>query len=131
MQMGCYGIGVSRILSAIVEEHHDDGGIVWPAAVAPYQIHIVVLPGRGDTAAGVVAAAEALYDGLRARGVDVLIDDRDASPGVKFADADLLGMPVQLTVGAKGVGRGVIERKVRATGDRDELDLATALDALT
>jgi prolyl-tRNA synthetase len=131
MQMGCYGIGVSRILSAIVEEHHDDGGIVWPASVAPYQVHIVVLPGRGDTATTVTTAAEELYEGLRARGVDVLLDDRDASPGVKFADADLLGMPVQLTVGAKGVGRGVIERKIRATGERDELELATALDALT
>ncbi len=131
MQMGCYGIGVSRILSAVVEEHHDDGGIAWPASVAPYQVHIVVLPGRGDTAATVTRAAEDLYEGLRARGVDVLLDDRDASPGVKFADADLLGMPVQLTVGAKGVGRGVVERKVRATGERDELDLATALDALT
>ena len=131
MVMGCYGIGVSRILSAIVEEHHDDGGIVWPAAVAPYQVHIVLLPGRGDTAVTVTAAAEELYAGLRSRGVDVLLDDRDASPGVKFADADLLGMPVQITVGAKGVGRGVIERKIRATGERDELDLATALDALT
>jgi prolyl-tRNA synthetase len=130
MVMGCYGIGVSRILSAIVEEHHDDGGIAWPASVAPYQVHIVVLPGRGDTAATVTAAAERLYDGLRTRGVDVLLDDRDASPGVKFADADLLGMPVQITVGAKGVGRGVVERKQRATGERDELPLDGALDAL-
>jgi prolyl-tRNA synthetase len=130
MVMGCYGIGVSRILSAIVEEHHDDGGIAWPASVAPYQVHIVVLPGRGDTAATVTAAAERLYDGLRTRGVDVLLDDRDASPGVKFADADLLGMPVQITVGAKGVGRGVVERKLRATGERDELPLDGALDAL-
>jgi prolyl-tRNA synthetase len=130
MQMGCYGIGVSRILSAIVEEHHDDGGIVWPAAVAPYQVHLVVLPGRGDAAAAVISAAEALYDGLRARGIDVLLDDRDASPGVKFADADLLGMPVQVTVGAKGVGRGVVERKIRATGERDELPIDAALDVL-
>ncbi|MGZ6910794.1 MAG: proline--tRNA ligase [Acidimicrobiia bacterium] len=130
MQMGCYGVGVSRILSAVVEEHHDDAGIAWLASVAPYQVHIVVLPGRGDTAVAVTAAAEELYDGLRARGVDVLLDDRDASPGVKFADADLLGMPVQVTIGAKGVGRGVVERKVRATGERDELELAAALDAL-
>jgi prolyl-tRNA synthetase len=130
MMMGCYGIGVSRILSAIVEEHHDDGGIAWPAAVAPYQVHIVVLPGRGDTAETVIAAAERLYDGLRTRGVDVLLDDRDTSPGVKFADADLLGMPVQITVGAKGVGRGVVERKLRATGERDELPIDAALDAL-
>ena len=130
MVMGCYGIGVSRIVAAIAEEHHDEHGLAWPAAVAPYQVHLVVLPGRGDTAEAVVAAATSLYDGLRARGVDVLLDDRDASPGVKFADADLLGMPVQVTVGAKGVGRGVVERKIRATGARDELALDAALDAL-
>ena len=131
MVMGCYGIGVSRIVAAIAEEHHDEHGLAWPAAVAPYQMHLVVLPGRGDTAETVMAAATSLYDGLRARGVDVLLDDRDASPGIKFADADLLGMPVQVTVGAKGVGRGVVERKIRATGERDELPLDTALDALT
>ena len=130
MVMGCYGIGVSRIVAAIAEEHHDEQGLAWPAAVAPYQVHIVVLPGRGDTAEAVTAAAERLYDGLRTRGVDVLLDDRDASPGVKFADADLLGMPVQITVGAKGVGRGVVERKLRATGERDELPIDGALDAL-
>jgi prolyl-tRNA synthetase len=130
MVMGCYGIGVSRIVAAIAEEHHDDHGLAWPASVAPYQVHIVVLPGRGDTAEAVLAAATDLYDGLRARDVDVLLDDREASPGIKFADADLLGMPVQVTVGAKGVGRGVVERKVRATGERDELAIETALNAL-
>jgi prolyl-tRNA synthetase len=93
---------------------------------APYDVHIVVLPGRGDGAAGVIAAADELVADLEARGVAVLIDDRDVSAGIKFADADLLGMPVQLTVGAKGLGRGVVERKVRATGERDEL----ALDAV-
>jgi prolyl-tRNA synthetase len=77
-----------------------------------------------------MAAATSLYEGLCARGVDVLLDDREASPGVKFADADLIGMPVQVTVGAKGVGRGVVERKVRATGERDELALDAALDVL-
>ncbi|MBK5288864.1 MAG: proline--tRNA ligase [Acidimicrobiia bacterium] len=131
MVMGCYGIGVSRILSAVIEEHHDDGGICWPAAIAPYQVHLVVIPGRGDNSAEVSAAAEQLYSDLRAREIDVLFDDRDVSPGVKFADADLLGMPVQVTIGAKGLARGVVERKIRATGDRDELALDVALDALT
>ncbi len=130
MEMGCYGIGVSRILSAVIEEHHDERGIAWPASVAPYQVHLVVLPGRSDDAAEVLAAADALYDGLRARRIDVLYDDREVSPGVKFADADLLGMPVQVTVGAKGFARGVAERKVRATGERDELPLEDALDVL-
>ena len=130
MVMGCYGIGVSRILSAIVEEHHDDHGISWPAEVAPYQVHLVMLPGRGDGAAAVTDAATALYDGLQARGVDVLFDDREVSPGIKFADADLLGMPVQITVGGKGLGRGVVERKIRATGERDELPIDAAIETL-
>ncbi len=130
MVMGCYGIGVSRILSAIVEEHHDDHGISWPASIAPYQVHLVMLPGRGDGAAALLAKAEELYADLRARDVDVLFDDRDASPGVKFADADLLGMPIQITLGGKGLARGIVERKVRATGERDEIDLADAVEVL-
>jgi prolyl-tRNA synthetase len=130
MQMGCYGIGISRVLAAVVEQYHDEHGLSWPAPLAPYDVHVVVLPGRGEGAANVVAAADGLVAGLEARGVAVLVDDRDVSAGVKFADADLLGMPVQLTVGAKGLGRGVVERKVRATGERDELDLAAVADAV-
>lgn len=131
MVMGCYGIGVSRIVTAVVEEHHDEHGIAWPEAIAPFAVHLVALPGKGDTAVQVRAAADALYDGLRAAGVSVLYDDRDASPGVKFADADLLGMPVRLTVGAKGLARGVVERRRRATGEQDELALDGAVEALT
>ena len=115
MVMGCYGIGVSR------DRRRDRRGAprrararVARGASRRIEVHIVVLPGRGDTAATVIATATELYDGLRARGVDVLLDDRDASPGIKFADADLLGMPVQVTVGAKGVGRG----RGRAQGAR-------------
>ena len=130
MTMGCYGIGVSRIVTAVVEEHHDEHGIAWPEALAPYRIHLVALPGKGDTADDVRAAADTLYTELRAAGVSVLYDDRDASPGVKFADADLLGMPVRVTVGAKGLARGVIERRSRATGEQDELALADAVAAL-
>jgi len=130
MVMGCYGIGISRVVTAVVEEHHDDQGIAWPASLAPYDVHLVALAGRGDTAATVLAAAEELYDELTAAGVAVLYDDRDASPGVKFADADLLGMPVRLTLGAKGLARGVVERRVRATGADDELALNAVLAAL-
>jgi len=130
MTMGCYGIGVSRIVTAVVEEHHDEHGIAWPEALAPYRIHLIALPGKGDTAEGVRAAADTIYNDLRAAGVSVLYDDRDASPGVKFADADLLGMPVRITVGAKGLARGVIERRSRATGEQDELPLADAVAAL-
>ena len=127
MVMGCYGIGVSRIVTAVVEEHHDEHGIVWPDALAPYAVHLVALPGKGDTADEVRAAADALYEGLRAAGVSVLYDDRETSPGVKFADADLLGMPWRLTVGAKGLARGVVERRRRATGEQDELPVAEAV----
>lgn len=123
MVMGCYGIGVSRVIAAVAEEHHDEHGLAWPRALAPFDVHVVALPGRGDVAAAVVEAAENLCAALEGSGLDVLYDDRDASPGVKFADADLLGMPVQLVVGAKGVGRGVVEVKTRATGERDELPL--------
>jgi prolyl-tRNA synthetase len=131
MMMGCYGIGVSRILAAVAEEYHDGGGLSWPAALAPYDIHLISVPGRGEQAADVIAAADRLYEELTAAGKAVLYDDRDASPGVKFADADLVGMPVQIVVGAKGIARGVIERKVRATGERDELDLTSAVASLS
>jgi len=124
MLMGCYGIGVSRVVAAVAEEYHDEHGLSWPAALAPYAVHLIAVPGRGDQAANVVAEADRVYESLRAQGIDVLYDDRDVSPGVKFADADLVGVPLQLVVGAKGVSRGVIERKVRATGERDELPLA-------
>ncbi len=123
MVMGCYGIGVSRIVAAVVEEHHDDKGIAWPPSAAPFAVHLVALPGKGDTAGDVIAAADRLYRELRDAGIDVLYDDRDASPGVKFADADLIGVPVRLTIGAKGVARGVVERRNRATGEEDELPL--------
>ncbi len=126
MVMGTYGIGVSRIVASIVEQHHDDVGIAWPAAVAPYRVHLVALAGKGATAHDVRAAADRVYAGLVEAGIEVLYDDRDASPGVKFADADLVGVPLQLTIGAKGLARGVAERKDRASGVRDEL----ALDGL-
>jgi prolyl-tRNA synthetase len=130
MVMGCYGLGISRVVAAIVEEHHDEQGIVWPAALAPYQVHVVVLPGKGDTAVEVSAAADRLYDGLVAAGVEVLYDDRDASPGVKFADADLLGMPTRVTVGAKGLARGIIELRDRRSGEQTEVPIADAVAAL-
>jgi prolyl-tRNA synthetase len=123
MVMGCYGLGITRTVAAIAEEHHDEHGLSWPAVVAPYDVQLIAVPGRGEQAPAVIAEADRVYDALRATGRDVLYDDRDVSPGVKFADADLLGMPVQMIVGAKGVARGVIERKIRATGARDELPL--------
>ena len=123
MVMGCYGIGISRVVAAVVEEHHDDKGMMWPAALAPYHVHLIALTGKGAAAAEVATVAESLYSEMQAAGISVLYDDRETSPGVKFADADLLGMPVQLTVGAKGLARGVVERKIRASGERDDLPL--------
>lgn len=131
MVMGCYGIGVSRVLAAVLEEHHDEQGITWPTALAPYAVHLLVLAGKGDAAMSTRAAADALYEELRAVGVQVLYDDREASPGVKFADADLLGMPMQLIVGAKGLARGVIETKDRRTGERGEVAADAVLERIT
>ncbi len=131
MVMGCYGIGVSRVVAAVVEEHHDANGLVWPAALAPYQVHLVGLPGKGEAAPEVRAAADRLYDELRAAGVDVLYDDRDQSPGVKFADADLLGVPIQLVLGGKGLARGVVERKDRGSGERDEVALEAVVGVIS
>ena len=116
--MGCYGIGVSRIVASVVEQHNDDAGIVWPKAVAPFQV--VVIPTNMDQPE-VVEAAERLYGELGAGGIEAVIDDRDARAGVKFADADLIGYPVQVVVGKKGLERGVIELKLRASGERSEV----------
>src|SRR5262249_20084004 len=124
MVMGCYGIGITRIVAAIAEEHHDDLGLAWPAVVAAYDVHLVSLPGKGDQAAEVVVAADRVYEELTEAGVDVLYDDRNTSPGIKFADADLLGMPTRLTIGARGLARGVVERRDRVTGEEEEIAVA-------
>ncbi len=110
MFMGCYGIGVSRLVAAAVEQNHDADGIAWPMGIAPYHVIITAL-GKDDA---VRDAAEAAYAALRARGVDVLLDDRDERPGVKFKDAALLGIPLRLTVGGKGLAGGNLEFKKRA-----------------
>ncbi len=117
--MGCYGMGVSRLVAVVAEEHHDEKGLVWPEELAPYRVHLVALgAGRSPEVAEV---AEALYGRLGAAGIEVLYDDRDLSPGVKFKDADLLGVPLRLVVGTKGLARGVVERRHRATGEEREL----------
>ena len=126
--MGCYGMGVSRLLAVVAEENHDDRGLVWPGELAPYQIHLVAL-GAGR-APEVGEAADALYERLGAGGVEVLYDDRDVSPGVKFADADLLGIPIRLVVGSKGLARGIVEWRSRATGAEREVELHGPVEAL-
>ncbi len=125
--MGCYGIGVTRAPAVIAEEHHDGAGLVWPAEVAPFQLHLLTLGGGRNPE--VAKAGDRLYEELRTAGASVLYDDRDVSPGVKFADADLLGMPTQLVVGGKGLSRGVAEVKDRRTGHREDLPLDKVVTA--
>ena len=113
--MGCYGIGVDRIVAAAVEQHHDEKGIIWPATIAPFDVHLVGLGlGRDEALA---ADADALYAELRAAGLDVLFDDRDESPGVKFNDADLLGLPLRVTVSSRNQTAGVVEVQRRDGGE--------------
>jgi prolyl-tRNA synthetase len=125
--MGSYGIGVSRLVGAIIEASHDDAGIVWPEAVAPWRVGIVTM--RQDDAPS-VKAADDLYDKLIAAGVETLFDDRDERGGVKLGSMDLIGLPWQLIVGPRGIAAGTVELKNRATGERDELSLDSALARL-
>ncbi|HEX9977997.1 MAG TPA: proline--tRNA ligase [Acidimicrobiia bacterium] len=119
--MGSYGIGVGRNVAAIVESHHDDKGIVWPVTVAPYEVVVTVVKMDDQTT---VAAADRIYEGLRALGVDTIIDDRDERPGVKFADAELIGIPYRVTVGPKGTVAGRAEVTRRADGSTEPVPLA-------
>jgi prolyl-tRNA synthetase len=111
--MGCYGIGVSRLVATVVEQHHDQNGILWPMAVAPYHVHVVPI---GDGQA-VADATRAIETGLDSAGIEVLVDDRDERPGVKFKDADLVGVPLRVTVGDKGLKNGQVELKPRSEPD--------------
>jgi prolyl-tRNA synthetase len=120
--MGCYGIGVSRLVATTIEQHHDDLGIRWPMSVAPYHVHLVTL-GTEDR---VVSTASQLYDELQAQGIEVLWDDRDERPGVKFKDADLIGVPLRVTVGTKGLATGHIELKPREQIDSKKSELIAA-----
>src|SRR5579883_2760997 len=117
--MGCYGIGVSRLVATTVEQHHDESGIRWPMSIAPYHVHVVTLGRDAD----VLSAARALCDSLEAAGVEVLWDDRDERPGVKFKDADLIGVPLRVTIGAKGLAGGNVELKARSEPDPKRVEL--------
>src|SRR5579864_6417147 len=128
LEMGSYGIGVSRLVGALIEANHDDAGIIWPEAVAPFRVGIVNLRAAD---AKCVAAADELYARLRDRGVVGLYDDRDESPGAKFATMDLIGRPWQLIVGPRGVTAGTLEVKNRRTGDRQDLPAVGALERVT
>ena len=128
IEMGSYGIGVSRLVGGIIEASHDDDGIIWPASVAPFDVGLINLR-TGDEACD--AACEDFYSKLGKAGKDVLYDDREVRAGPKFADMDLIGLPWQLIVGPRGLENGQVEVKSRATGEREELSLDAALNKLT
>lgn len=125
--MGCYGIGLNRILAAAVELGHDDNGIVWPMPIAPFHVLIVALDLREED---VRSAAEGLYETLTAKGIEVLLDDRDARPGFKFKDADLIGVPLRITVGKRGLKDGIVELKRRDADDVEKLAPDAAVEAI-
>ena len=127
LEMGSYGIGVSRLVGALIEANHDDNGIIWPESVAPFRIGLVNIRASD---AKCVAAADELYGKLRAAGVTVLYDDRDESPGAKFATMDLIGLPWQLIVGPRGVAAGTLEVKNRRSGERQDLPAEAALNLI-
>ncbi|WP_404351531.1 proline--tRNA ligase [Sutcliffiella horikoshii] len=126
MIMGCYGIGVSRVLAAIVEQYHDENGIVWPKAVTPFDVHVIPVNMKNEAQASL---AEEIYAELKNSGMAVLMDDRQERPGVKFADADLIGLPVRVTVGKKAEER-IVEVKWRETGDMEEISVEELIQKL-
>jgi prolyl-tRNA synthetase len=125
--MGCYGLGVSRTVAAVIEQHNDDNGIAWPLSVAPFAIEVLVVNAKSDEA---MSTGEGIYRGLLERGVEVLFDDRRESPGAKFNDADLVGMPLRITVGERGLKKGIVEARVRKTGEEQEVPIGEAIEGI-
>lgn len=128
MVMGCYGIGVTRLVAAAIEQNFDQQGIVWPEPIAPFQVALV--PMNLHKSDAVRAVVELLYDELLAAGIEVLLDDRDVRPGVKFADMELLGIPHRVVVGERGLAEGALEYRGRRAADSEALPLAGAAQAL-
>jgi prolyl-tRNA synthetase len=125
--MGSYGIGMERIVAAVIEEHHDENGIIWPKELAPFQVHIVAIQ---PDKPGVREAADRLYDELQAAGLEPLYDDRDETPGVKFNDADLLGMPLRVTVSPRNLDKGSLELRPRTAIENELIPLEGAVEAI-
>ena len=119
--MGCYGIGVSRVVAACIEQNNDADGLVFPPPLAPFDVEVLNLDPKN---AEVAAQADAIYNQLRSEGLEPLLDDREERPGVKFKDADLLGLPMQIVIGGKGLQRGIVEVKIRKTGEKGEISIA-------
>lgn len=125
--MGCYGIGINRIVASAIEISHDDDGIIWPISIAPYQVIIVPAGNTNE----IIQAAENLYNELTAAGVEVLLDDRDVRGGVKFKDADLIGIPIRITIGAKSIAEAKAEIKLRRDGEMTKVPLTKAKEKIT
>ena len=125
--MGSYGIGITRILAATVEQHHDDAGMIWPKLLAPYEVAVIM---ANADAPAVTGEAERIYRELGEMGIEAVLDDREERAGVKFADADLVGYPVQVVVGSRGLEAGTVDLKARATGARTKAPLAEAAQAI-
>jgi prolyl-tRNA synthetase len=124
--MGCYGIGINRSMAAAIEQHHDDNGIVWPLSIAPYSVVIIPAVMKKEEQ---IKASEELYESLKSIGIDVLIDDRDERTGVKFKDADLIGIPIRITVG-KLISEGKVEFKLRSVNDSEVMDIDNVLERI-
>ncbi len=127
IEMGCYGIGISRLVAAAIEQNNDSNGIIWPFSIAPF--HVLLLPINYRDKA-IQGASDRLYQELEKRGLEVLLDDRDERPGVKFKDADLIGIPFRLTIGAKGLEKNAVELRWRRDGKTDEIPLGDAAQAI-
>jgi prolyl-tRNA synthetase len=128
MDMGCYGLGVSRVVAAAIEQNHDENGIIWPDAIAPFQVAIVTL--NAHKSPTVAEAGEKLYEQLRQAGYDVLLDDRKERPGVKFADMELIGIPHRFVVSERGLAAGTLEYKGRRDAEKQDVPVAEALPFL-
>ena len=127
MEMGCYGIGISRLLAAAIEQNHDENGIIWPLAIAPLQILLLPINYKEERIQNVT---NELYRDLLKRGLEVLLDDRDERPGVKFKDGDLIGIPLRVILGAKGLEKGRLEVRQRRDGKTEEISVEKAAEAI-
>jgi prolyl-tRNA synthetase len=127
MAMGCYGIGIGRTVAASIEQNHDEEGIIWPMAIAPF--HVIITPVNVNDKE-VLEASEKLYQNLLEQNVDVIIDDRDERAGVKFNDADLIGIPLRVTIGSKRLAEGKIELRSREKGETQILSMENATEKI-
>ena len=124
--MGSYGIGIGRTMAAVVEQSHDDNGIIWPESIAPYKVIILIMVTKDETQ---VKVANELYDRLNSLGIECMLDDRDERPGVKFKDSELIGIPYRVNVGKKAA-EGIVELKNRKTGEQAELTIDELIEKL-